>query len=154
MDFAGTDQAKDKRQLEEIFVLSNSSGNGLLSIAELQSVLELMGKRCQQHEALSMVASVNSRATNDLNFEEFVKLMDVLIDRPYTEAEIEEAFQSLSAGGDDADGKFISAERFRVRNAYRRFDHRACVRSLRCPPTKGMGTTCVCFTVSMVWAGC
>ena len=56
MDFAGTDQTKDKRQLEEIFVLSNSSGNGLLSIPELQGVLDLMGKRCQQHEALSMVA--------------------------------------------------------------------------------------------------
>mmetsp|Transcript_49114 Transcript_49114/g.72971 ORF Transcript_49114/g.72971 Transcript_49114/m.72971 type:complete len:160 (+) Transcript_49114:77-556(+) len=117
MDFAGSDQTKDKRQLEEIFVLSNASGNGLLSIPELQSVLELMGKQCQQHEVLSMVASVNSRATNDLNFDEFVKLMDALIDRPYSEAEIDEAFESLSAGSTDAqDGsqpRYIATDRFR-----------------------------------------
>lgn len=117
MDFAGADQTKDKRQLEEIFVLSNASGNGLLSIPELQGVLELMGKRCQQHEVLSMVASVNSRATNDLNFDEFVKLMDALIDRPYTEAEIDEAFESMAASHSDPSAgstRYISTDRFRV----------------------------------------
>ena len=121
MDFAGADQTKDKRQLEEIFVLSNASGNGLLSIPELQGVLELMGKRCQQHEVLSMVASVNSRATNDLNFDEFVKLMDALIDRPYTEAEIDEAFESMATSHSDPNAgstRYISTDRFRVRRMH------------------------------------
>ena len=119
MSFQGADQAKDKRQLEEIFVLSNASGNGLLSIPELQSVLELMGKKCQQHVVSSMVASVNTRATNDLNFEEFVKLMNTLIDQPYDDREVDEAFESLAGGGDDGEagedgGATISTDRFRV----------------------------------------
>ena len=119
MDFAGADQTKDKRQLEEIFVLSNASNNGLLSVSELQGVLELMGKKCQQHELLQMITNVSQRATNDLDFEEFVRLMDTLLENPYTEAEISEAFESLAASGGDADrvsGElFIPTDRFRVR---------------------------------------
>jgi Ca2+-binding EF-hand superfamily protein len=115
--FGGADRTKDERQLQEVFALANASGNRLLSIPELVYVLELMGRTYQQHEVLGMVASVNTRATNDLTFEEFVKLMNDIIDEPYSDNDVEEAWNILKEHTDTADTSgtsFMDAQVFRV----------------------------------------
>ncbi|MED6209342.1 hypothetical protein PIB30_053702 [Stylosanthes scabra] len=75
-DFHCTGTAADEsKELRDAFDLYDLDKNGLISAAELHSVLKRLGEKCSLGDCRRMIKSVDADGDGNVNFEEFKKMM-------------------------------------------------------------------------------
>jgi len=66
----------DASELRDAFDLYDKDKNGLISATELCQVLNTLGMKCSVEECHKMIKSVDSDGDDNVNFEEFKKMMN------------------------------------------------------------------------------
>lgn len=65
----------DEKELEAAFDLYDKDKNGMISAAELQSVLGSLGEKCSVDDCRRMISTFDEDADGFINFSEFKKMM-------------------------------------------------------------------------------
>ncbi|XP_057791535.1 probable calcium-binding protein CML27 [Salvia miltiorrhiza] len=65
----------DEKELREAFDLYDKDKNGMISAAELHSVLCSLGEKCSVEDCQRMISSFDVDADGFINFQEFNKMM-------------------------------------------------------------------------------
>ncbi|KAH7556962.1 hypothetical protein ACOSP7_026287 [Xanthoceras sorbifolium] len=63
------------KELKDAFDLFDVDKNGVISVAELHSVLKNLGEKCSMKDCAKMISQVDTDGDGNVNFEEFKKMM-------------------------------------------------------------------------------
>jgi len=97
------DSAMGSQQLEQLkiaFALFDKDHNGRIDIIELQTVLKTLGQNISKEEAEEMMSSVDINHDGEIDFNEFVQLMENRMFLPSNTLEYQDAFKFFDKNGD------------------------------------------------------
>merc|ERR1719245_121048 len=97
--------ALDDKQVEQLkiaFNLFDSDHNGAIDRNEMQTVLKTLGQNISQEETEDMMASVDLNNDGEIDFAEFVQMMENRMFLPSNTLEYQDAFKFFDKNGDGA----------------------------------------------------
>lgn len=85
--------AEEIAELREIFNLVDKDGGGTISKGELAELMATLGVRASSEELDVMIREVDIDGNGEIDFNEFVAVMQRRVDVPYTAADVKAAFK-------------------------------------------------------------
>lgn len=107
MDESGNLSEETIAEFREAFVLFDKDNDGNISLEELKSITENMGQTVSDDELKGMMSTVDPDNTGLVDFDGFVEIMKLALNRTDRSDEIKEAFNVFDK---DGDGKISSEE--------------------------------------------
>ena len=93
----GTQQVE---QLKIAFNLFDKDHNGAIDLSELQTVLKTLGQNLPKEEVEEMMSSVDMNNDGEVDFDEFVTMMENRMFLPSNTMEYQDAFKFFDKNGD------------------------------------------------------
>jgi len=87
-------------QLQIAFNLFDKDQNGAIDVSELQTVLKTLGQNINKEEAEAMMADVDINNDGEVDFNEFVQMMENRMFLPSNTLEYQDAFKFFDKNGD------------------------------------------------------
>ncbi|XP_063164015.1 uncharacterized protein LOC134500639 [Candoia aspera] len=86
-------------EFKDAFTLFDEDGDGLITIKELGTVMQPLGKNPAESELQSMISQLNANIKGKVDFPEFLSLMAKMARDSNSEEEIQEAFCVFDRNG-------------------------------------------------------
>jgi len=97
---------KQLKEYKRLFNLFDKDGNGSITTNELAAVLKEIGKNVTEKELKEMVRKVDCNENGCIEFDEFIKMLNLKAQAMFKEKEILDAFKAFDQDGNG----YISAE--------------------------------------------
>jgi Ca2+-binding EF-hand superfamily protein len=97
---AGKDDILDEKKIKEMFDLFDADGGGSIDVAELTQALVTLGISDTRDEIDRLVQQIDVDGSGEIEYEEFVEVMEKLQEQRDSEGEMHKAFLYFSNGHD------------------------------------------------------
>lgn len=87
-------------EFREAFEMFDKDGDGTISPAELEAVMNSIGMQPTAEEIAEMIADVDEDQSGSIDFDEFLVMMKTRMDENDPELELKEAFKVFDVDGD------------------------------------------------------